>query len=344
MYSGHLRGSQVLGLWLGTLGLSCGGARKPVFAAAAPPPSAHPAAVVASTPLEPAPAVSEPSTAARSDASPASRQDEAPPAEPVEPQPSVPESPCPADSIHVQKQFCPDLRLRCIKSEYERSNHLTICHKFDPSATTCNGDRISLDFCIDRYEYPNQPEGHPPVMVDFHDAARLCGEAGKRLCTEREWTAACEGPEDKPFPYGYSRSSEACNIDNTWIDPSLSKIYSSNPAVRDRELRRLDQSVPSGKKEGCVSDYGVYDLTGNFDEWVQADPVRSHKPSKQSALKGGAWGHVRNACRPVTTSHEPEFRYYFVSFRCCSDPRATGSEVPSTSVSAPRAEDQAGAP
>ena len=29
--------------------------------------------------------------------------------------------------------------------------------------------------------------------------------------------------------------------------------------------------------------------------------------------------HVRNACRPVTTSHPPDFTYYFISFRCCAD-------------------------
>jgi len=42
-------------------------------------------------------------------------------------------------------------------------------------------------------------------------------------------------------------------------------------------------------------------------------------------LKGGAWGHVRNACRPVTTSHPPDFTYYFIAFRCCKD--APGGEA-----------------
>jgi hypothetical protein len=90
-------------------------------------------------------------------------------------------------------------------------------------------------------------------------------------------------------------------------------------AICDRELARLDQSVPSGAREGCTSGYGVHDLTGNFDEWVFAHHERPREHGKDSALKGGAWGHVRNACRPVTTSHAPEFQYHFVSFRCCAD-------------------------
>jgi formylglycine-generating enzyme required for sulfatase activity len=156
-------------------------------------------------------------------------------------------------------------------------------------------------------------------MVDWYEAMGQCAAKGKRLCYESEWTAACEGPNETPFPHGFERSAEKCNIDNRWITPTLSKTYSKDPSVRDPELKRLDQSVPSGSKPDCVSGYGVYDLTGNFDEWTIADRDRPEEKAVFVALKGGAWGHVRNACRPVTTSHEPEFSYYFVSFRCCKD-------------------------
>lgn len=224
------------------------------------------------------------------------------------------------------------MQRKCVKSEYDRSNHITICHRFAEGENQCRGERTKLDFCIDRYEYPNEQGGHPPVMVSWFDAGAACEAKGKRLCYESEWVAACEGPEEKPFPYGWARSSESCNIDNRWISPSLKKIYSRDPAVRDPELARLDQSKPSGSMPGCVSDFGVYDLTGNFDEWARADRERPTKRAKSAALKGGAWGHVRNACRPVTTSHEPEFTYYFVSFRCCSDPAGA---APFTGVPAP---------
>ena len=66
-----------------------------------------------------------------------------------------------------------------------------------------------------------------------------------------------------------------------------------------------------------MSGFGVHDLTGNFDEWVNSEENKGK--SKWAGLKGGAWGHVRNACRPMTTSHPPEFTYYFISFRCCED-------------------------
>lgn len=233
-------------------------------------------------------------------------------------------SSCPEGMIRVTHDFCPELERICRREEYERSNHLRICHEFQPGSGRCLSERARLDFCIDAYEFPNQKGAHPPVMVDFHDAKAACAASGKRLCFEREWTAACEGPEETPFPYGWSRSSQRCNIDNRWIEPSLGALYSKHAAIRERELARLDQSVPSGAREGCTSGFGVHDLTGNFDEWTLADRRRPRAKGKDAALKGGAWGHVRNACRPVTTSHAPEFRYYFVSFRCCADVPAGG--------------------
>ncbi len=234
---------------------------------------------------------------------------------------------CPPDMVHVKKDFCTDVERRCQKSEYDKSNHITLCHRFEEGSTKCRGERVALDFCIDRYEYPNQKGGHPPVMVSFYDGSGLCAERDKRLCYESEWTAACEGPEEKPFPYGWERSSETCNIDNAWVNPSLKKIYSADPKISEPELRRLDRSVPSGGKPGCVSDYGVFDLTGNVDEWTLADHDRKTEKARFAALKGGAWGHVRNACRPMTTSHPPDFRYYFISFRCCRDINGAPTEA-----------------
>jgi formylglycine-generating enzyme len=272
------------------------------IACAVTPPSAEPDPAPTSTATGPSPKVeadaSTPTADARADAT---------------------SSLCPPDMLHVKKEFCPEVERRCLKSEYDKANHITICHRFDPGYTRCKAPKVALDFCIDRYEYPNEKGGHPPVMVSFYDGSGLCAEKDKRLCYESEWTAACEGPEEKPFPYGWERSAEACNFDNAWVDPSLKKIYSPDPSISGPELKRLDRSVPSGSKPKCVSDYGVFDLTGNVDEWTLADHDRPKEKGRFSALKGGAWGHVRNACRPVTTSHEPEFRYYFVSFRCCKD-------------------------
>jgi sulfatase modifying factor 1 len=226
---------------------------------------------------------------------------------------------CPAGMVHVKFDHCPELWRRCLDKEYDKPNHITICKRFAQDKPECKAPRVPLDFCIDEFEYPNRAGAKPPVMLNFYEAGGLCAAEHKRLCYESEWVTACEGPEEKPFPYGYVRSSEQCNFDNRWVDPHLDRVYAKDPQIQRAELARLDRSLPSGQKAGCVSDYGVHDLTGNVDEWALADHERPRERAKFSALKGGAWGHVRNACRPVTTSHVPEFRYYFIGFRCCSD-------------------------
>ena len=228
-----------------------------------------------------------------------------------------PPAACPQDMVYVQTVHCPKVGLRCLKHEHEKSNKLTICHKI-AKGQKCRTAKRRQRFCIDRYEYPSRKGAHPPTMVSAYDAAALCAEQGKRMCWESEWEAACEGPNKLPFPYGYTRDKTKCNISKSWRKPSLKRVHSRNKTLQDRELRKLDQSHRSGAMDSCQSGFGVFDLTGNHDEWVLTEVKRG--TSEWAGLKGGHWHHVRNACRPITTSHAAQWSYYLVSFRCCKDP------------------------
>lgn len=74
---------------------------------------------------------------------------------------------------------------------------------------------------------------------------------------------------------------------------------------------------PSGTLPQCVSPFGVYDLTGNVDEWTQC---LDNCVAYQSNLKGGHYlANVRNRCRPVTVDHDEPFVMPTVGFRCCAD-------------------------
>jgi hypothetical protein len=250
-------------------------------------------------------------------------------------------SPCPEDMAFVDTQFCPDVDRECIDMEHEEPNHLQICHAFKHEQH-CRTDEQRISFCVDRYEYPNQKGAHPVWMLTWFQAQATCESKGKRLCWASEWTAACEGPEHAPFPYGWERDHTKCNMDNFYMDPIKGKsnflFYSKDKDVAFKELSRLDQSVPSGSLPECTNAFGVFDQPGNLDEWVVSDQP-PHEKSKWAGLKGGAWGHVRSQCRPMTFSHEPEFWYYFVSFRCCADARGYEPWKPkSDSVPAPAVE------
>jgi sulfatase modifying factor 1 len=223
---------------------------------------------------------------------------------------------CPSDMIEVNGDYCPWVEQFCVRHVDPRHPEYDRCAEFTLNGR-CDGAPVHKRFCIDRYEWPNQPGVKPAVAVDWIGAHERCAGAAKRLCTDSEWTLACEGPERLPYPYGYTRNSEACNIDKPYILPNEAKWQ--DPSSRPAELARLDQREPSGSRDSCISPYGVFDMTGNVDEWVVNEAGRQDDRPYVSGLKGGYWGPVRDRCRPMTTDHNQSYVYYQIGFRCCAD-------------------------
>jgi sulfatase modifying factor 1 len=176
-----------------------------------------------------------------------------------------------------------------------------------------------MHFCIDRFEYPNQKGEYPVILVSWPEAAALCDRQGKRLCTEDEWTFACEGEEATPYPYGYERDANACVCDHEWRAYNLFAFSPRDGALARDELDRLWQGAASGSRPRCRSSFGVYDLTGNVDEWT----VSVRAGERPTILKGGYWGPVRTRCRPSTRKHDDHHVFYQQGFRCCAGPPVT---------------------
>jgi hypothetical protein len=174
-----------------------------------------------------------------------------------------------------------------------------------------NLDKKLMQFCIDYYEYPNQAGAKPQVYMTWEQASKNCESISKRLCTEEEWSFACEGEDALPYPYGYERDSTACNIDQDWIQPDYQKLFGS---YWQEEVDRLWKGHSSGESKKCFSPFGVYDLTGNVDEFT----VSNRSTGYISILKGGYWSKVRARCRPSTRAHNQWHRNYQLGFRCCS--------------------------
>jgi serine/threonine protein kinase/formylglycine-generating enzyme required for sulfatase activity len=166
------------------------------------------------------------------------------------------------------------------------------------------GDRppatVSLEpYCIDLYEFPNQPGKLPKVAAGFQEAESLCKNSGKRLCSEDEWEKACKGPQQLRFPYGQSFDADACNTQDK----------SDNPR----------QTTVAGAFTRCRSGYGLWDMSGNAAEWT-ASPFDAAGPEK--AVKGG------HAARPSFDDRcasrrklAPGVHDVKVGFRCCADAR-----------------------
>jgi hypothetical protein len=223
---------------------------------------------------------------------------------------------CPQGMVEVVGDYCPSVEQKCVR--WLDPETKMRCAEFD-AGTTCYGRTVHKHFCIDRFEYPNIAGEKPVVMKDWYEAKNTCEGEGKRLCGDSEWTLACEGQERLPYPYGYARNSEACNIDKPHLDVDEGAI--ADASRRAGEVARLDQRTPSGSHDACVSPFGAYDMTGNVDEWVVNEGGHPYK----SGLKGGYWGPVRDRCRPMTIAHNEQFEFYQIGFRCCGDPHVPGA-------------------
>lgn len=220
---------------------------------------------------------------------------------------------CPADMTLVDGPFCPAIAYRCLKRSGGVGHGCPEYHRGE----VCLGELDRRRYCIDQHEWPNRVGERPKVWVSWFEAKAACESVGKRLCRRSEWILACEGPKRLPYPWGFVRQPSPCNIDRAVVEADVNAL--TDPRTREDEIARLWQADRIGSHPDCVSAYGVYDLSGNVDEWTD-NALDDPNTDKVSTLNGGYWGPVRNTCRLTTSSHGPTFTFYQVGFRCCAEP------------------------
>ncbi len=238
--------------------------------------------------------------------------------------------------VRVTGEYCPEVEQKCVKhheefdrdqkkrakkkaaGEDDKSTVSERCLEYAPSKCLSK-EKVKKDFCVDRYEWPNEKGQLPALLVSWTDAKKQCEAKGKRLCTETEFNFACEGEEMLPYTYGLARDATKCSIDKEYRKRKK-KLYpyercQRTPACKEH-LAELDQRLPTGSLPQCVSPFGAYDMNGNINEWVE---MPKKKYPDRSGLKGGWWGPVRGRCRPTVTFHKEDDYGYEEGFRCCKD-------------------------
>jgi formylglycine-generating enzyme len=221
---------------------------------------------------------------------------------------------CDDGMMLVDGEYCPEVDQVCVKWLDPPPYANLRCGEYAKPAK-CKGSRTHRRFCIDREEYTEAPSCAPgdtpgsetcPILPvvnkNWNEASALCAARGARLCKETEWEFACEGPEMSPYPYGWKRDSTLCNFDKTDLGGPMEKL---------KDLRAPISAYPE-----CTSPFGVHDMVGNVDEWVEREGMQ---PPNRSALRGGWWLPGRNRCRAATTAHGEEYSGKQVGFRCCKE-------------------------
>lgn len=237
---------------------------------------------------------------------------------------------CAPGMVLVDGVYCPYVGHRCAVFEDEARD---VCATYAPEAL-CEGALQRRRFCIDVLEYPNVAGARPAVWVAFDDAKRACAAEAKRLCAAEEWELACEGTGMWPYPYGLSRDAAACNERRSGPVPDAARL--DDPWTRGAEILRVDGRRPSGAQAACVSPFGVVDLIGNVDEWVEhANGQENEKPFR-TARKGGSWARGKGRCRPIDASEPGWYRAHDLGFRCCSDAKGAAPALPGGPVGGPK--------
>lgn len=218
-------------------------------------------------------------------------------------------SPCPPEMVHIRGNMCVRPLQVCSDWIDDPTLPYARCAEYE-TGTECKGSRVGMEFCIDKFEVAGE-DNMPIADVSWTESAARCSARGYRLCSESEWTFACEGEEMRPYPYGWKRRSDLCNHD-------VGKDLVCGKLLCDHRKPVNDPSLFE-----CSTPDGVVNMTGNIDEWVVLDaPHYSQKNGNRkmmSGLKGGWWGNLRNRCRPVTVDHDEYFHELQTGFRCCSD-------------------------
>ena len=155
------------------------------------------------------------------------------------------------------------------------------------------------------------PSDLSPVLVNWCAAQAYCTWAGKRLCgklgggslpanndtddpKKGQWAAACTNDGALAYPYGATYDAGACGTPT--IHPVQALASCQGPAT------------------------GLYDLSGNVWEWVDAcNKGATPGPGDDCSIMGGEYSSsdVQLKCRAHFTAKRNEVPYGATGFRCC---------------------------
>ncbi|MBU1628032.1 SUMF1/EgtB/PvdO family nonheme iron enzyme, partial [bacterium] len=183
---------------------------------------------------------------------------------------------CPENMVKIGDKYCIDI--------YEAS-------KEDATSTYAGDKNDGAAF--------SQAGVIPWNWATWFEAQQACIKSGKRLCTTEEWRDACDGTigaGGNIYPYGNDYNEKICLIKKSY--------------------EKGEQSIPTGSRSECVSSFGVFDMNGNLNEWVnnfQNDTV------KFKQLLGGGWedSSISIKCGGRNLGNYPDDTLRTIGFRCC---------------------------
>jgi len=157
-----------------------------------------------------------------------------------------------------------------------KGNRAHVYNYCDPGNPVC---RITCDPETGACKVEPGYEQHPVLTVSWDGANSYARFVHRRLPTEAEWEFAARGADGRRYPWG-----------NDWA-PKQTNVRKS----------QAGKPRPVETTAGDTSPFGVNDLAGNAQEWVddawqedfyQTSPVQdpsNEGPASRHVVRGGAW-------------------------------------------------------
>jgi hypothetical protein len=154
----------------------------------------------------------------------------------------------------------------------------------------------------------SNPNVFPWRNVTHVEAAAACAAAGKRLCTEDEWQAGCDGNSGNAYPYGDGYDPDACNGRDVDLD-----CTGGDSDEVGLTAGTFTCSPPADNL--CLSPDGAFDMSGNLKEWTDTPVGASFR------VRGGAYDNIDEGltCQLSFIAFNPSIAFPNLGFRCCAD-------------------------
>ncbi len=134
------------------------------------------------------------------------------------------------------------------------------------------------DFCIEAYEHQDSTGDFEnnvtlPMAIDICRSLSLPSDS-VYLCTDIEWVRACNGNRNEfVHKFGIQSITTDSILKNIASQTSVLQRYCNQGAEDSAMANHIELRNPQ-----CVTNEGVFDMSGNFSEWVSYtnNPIQFH--------------------------------------------------------------------
>ncbi len=207
------------------------------------------------------------------------------------------------------------------------NSHKNMCQGQPCVLTVQEQETSYINFDGETYSVRNAEfyANHPVTLVTWWGAEQYCNTLNRRLPTEAEWERAARGAQNYIYPWGFD----------------------FNPALAISSISETPATVPVDSYSAAgisgASPYGMLNMAGNVEEWVQdwyqadyyTQQASNPSPNPQGpisgtekVLRGGSWDTIPFFLRSVhRRSLPPGQPTTSTGFRCATESNLVGADT-----------------